>query len=133
MKKIIINLTNIDDLFIYKHKIEAEIAKTNNVQITHMKIDEFINYLNIYNQTYYCTSTKESIAFSIINIENEDICFCTQASEKTITLFDNIMNEIGWDVKKLKMTKTQDIYEDIDNVDFFVINKNIYIMTNESH
>lgn len=132
MKKIIIDWTNIDDLFIYKHKIESDIAKKKNEPISHMKIDDFINYLNLYDTVYYCKTTNESVAFAIMNIEDENICFCTKASEKTMNSFDDKMNIIKWDIKKLVEKKPQDIYDDIDNIDFFIINKNICLI-NENH
>ena len=51
-KLIPINESSIDDLFIYKHKVEEKIAKDNNTEVKRMKIDEFINnYLHLSVQT----------------------------------------------------------------------------------
>lgn len=122
IKMVVIDQSNIDDVFIYKHKIEDEIAKETDSEVTHMKIDEFINdYLNLPYCSFYCVTTKEAVAFSIKRIGNEIVCFHTKTSDITMKTFLDKMNEIDWDIKKMSSQTPMSVHEDIDNIDFFLI------------
>lgn len=125
-KLIPINESSIDDLFIYKHKVEEQIAKDNNTEVKRMKIDEFINdYLHLSNNSFFCADTKESIAFAIIEIDNEKICFHTVSSDKTLKAYTKEMNKAKWDITNLSELSEKsptDLYNKDLNINFFVIN-----------
>lgn len=122
VKMVAIYQSNIDDVFIYKHKIEDEIAKETGNDVTRMKIDEFINeYLQLSNCSFYCVATKEAVAFSIKKIDDEIVCFHTVTSDITMKAFLDKMNEIDWDIKKMSSQTVVSVHEDIDNIDFFMI------------
>lgn len=122
VKMVMIDQSNIDDLFIYKHKIEEDIAKENNEDIKRMKIDEFINdYLHLSDNSFYCAKTQEAVAYVIKNIRKECVCFYTKTSDDTLSAFKDAMDKIKWDVEKLSSQAPKDVYEDITNTDFFIV------------
>lgn len=122
VKMVMIDQSNIDDVFIYKHKIEEDIAKENNEDIKRMKIDEFINdYLHLSDNSFYCAKTQEAVAYVIKNIRKELVCFYTKASDDTISGFKDAMDKIKWDIEKLSSQAPKDVYEDITNTDFFMV------------
>ena len=122
IKMVVIDQSNIDDVFIYKHKIEDEIAKETDSEVTRMKIDEFINsYLHLSDCVFSCSRTKEAVAFSIKKIGDEIVCFHTKTSDITMKTFLDKMNEIDWDIKKMSSQTVVSVHEDINNIDFFLI------------
>lgn len=122
VKMVMIDQSNIDDIFIYKHKIEEDIAKKNNEDIKRMKIDEFINdYLHLSDNSFYCAKTQEAVAYVIKNIHKECVCFYTKTSDDTLSAFKDAMDKIKWDVEKLSSQAPKDVYEDITNTDFFIV------------
>lgn len=129
VKMISIDHTNIDDLFIYKHKIEENIASENNTDIKRMSIDDFINkYLKLSDNSFFCQKTQNTVAFSLQIINDEYVCFHTVSDDITLDTFVDEISKVNWNVEKMSSKKPQDIFEDIDNTNFFMIGKDMRIV-----
>lgn len=102
MKNITLDASSIDDFFIYKHKVEDAIADKDGKPVNRMTIDSFINdYIDVTKNSFYCHDTKNVIAFSIKEIDNEQICFRTPSDERTNKAFDNVMEQYHWDINDI--------------------------------
>lgn len=129
VKLISIDKTNIDDLFIYKHKIEENIASENNTDIQRMSIDNFINkYLRLSDNSFFCQKTQNTVAFSLQTINDEYICFHTVVDDITLNTFVDEISKVNWSIEKMSSKKPQDIFEDIDNTNFFIIGKDMRVV-----
>ena len=115
--------SNIDDLFIYKHKIEEDIAKASEQPIERMSLDEFINkYLNISSHSYFYSKTQETVAYSLVKAGDTYACFYAVNNEDdAFKSFIDTMDEIEWTPEKLPVIKAVDVYDKMDNINFFVI------------
>lgn len=128
VKLISTDQSGIDDLFIYKHKIEENIASENHTEVKRMSIDDFINrYLKLSNNSFFCQKTQQTVAFSLQTINNELVCFHTPVDDTTMSIFIEEINKVNWNVDKMSSQKPQDICEDIDNTNFFMIGKDMRI------
>lgn len=130
IKLIAVDPSNIDDVFIYKHKVEEEIAKEKNEEVKRMKIDEFINdYLHLSDKSYFCSKTQTAVAFNIKIIKRETVCFHTLVDKDTMNAFKSTMENLNWDINKVPSHSPKDIYEDIEGNDFFVIGNDISLVS----
>ena len=123
VKMFSISKTDVDELFIYKHKIEEFIAKENDEPIKRMTLDDFINrYLNLSSKSFFYSKTQEVIAYSLIHVDDEYICFyVTNGGEDAIKGFTDEMDKIDWKPEDLPTLKPIDMYEIINDTNFFVI------------
>ncbi len=127
MDLITVDGLNINRLFEYKNKYEAALSESTGEEAK-LELTEFIEQLNLQDSTFYCAATGQVIAFNIIDINGEQTCFHTAASDGTISAFTDACGKIHWDTKNLVFQNSDEIYAKVDGADFFVINNKIALV-----
>lgn len=119
-KPIFIPMTEegLDDLFIYKHRWEAE-----NGYEKHMPLTEFVTQkAGMGNKAFRCKSTDNVVPFGTIKVGDNAVFIYSPSDKVTDEAFFDMMESCGYDVTKLKKHDIRDIDFNIGNVDFITVN-----------
>lgn len=127
MDLITVDGANINKLFEYKTKYEAVLSENSGEEVK-LELTEFIERLNLQDSTFYCAATGQVVAFNIIDINREQTCLHTPASDETMDTFTETCEKIHWNTKNLVFQNSDEIYDKLDGADFFVIKNKIALV-----
>ena len=110
-----VNEEGLDDLFIWKHKIEKSLNMT-----SHMLYSDFINkHLKLGEVTYYDGTAKEVVPFSMVDVDGEKAIFYVPNSKDVDDAFFKAMEKCGYDVTKFPIPPVGPYEGDVETVSFF--------------
>ena len=110
-----VNEEGLDDLFIWKHKIEKSLGMT-----SHMLYGKFINdSLKLGEVTFYDWKTKEAVPFSIADVNGEKAVFYVPTNDKAVKEFFNAMEKCEYDITKFPLSPVGPYEGDVEAVSFF--------------
>lgn len=110
----IINITDIEDLIIFKHESDKKVNKKSDLQ-------EFVTkYTNL--TKIYVTPDGNSIPFDIFNINNENVIFACFENDKIRDSFISKLQSMKFDLSSLKEVSMEEQFStggEIKDVFFF--------------
>ena len=121
----IVNINDIEDLILAKHEIDLMLIDDKIIE-KRTEVTEFLDKYAMPNDVYVVNGVQ--IPFKLFNIHNEHYLFVTNYNEDELTVLENKIKLLKYDMNNIIELKFDDMLkmQDIDNADFIIINNKYY-------
>ena len=121
----IVNINDIEDLILAKHEIDLMLIDDKIIE-KRTEVTEFLDKYAIPDNVYVVNGVQ--IPFKLFNIHNEHYLFVTNYNEDELTVLENKIKLLKYDMNNIIELKFDDMLkmQDINNADFIIINNKYY-------
>ena len=121
----IVNINDIEDLILAKHEIDLMLIDDKIIE-KRTEVTEFLDKYAIPYNVYVVNGVQ--IPFKLFNIHNEHYLFVTNYNEDELTVLENKIKLLKYDMNNIIELKFDDMLkmQDINNADFIIINNKYY-------
>ena len=121
----IVNINDIEDLILAKHEIDLMLIDDKIIE-KRTEVTEFLDKYAMPNDVYVVNGVQ--IPFKLFNIHNEHYLFVTNYNEDELTVLENKIKLLKYDMNNIVELKFNDMVQmqDIGNENFLIINNKYY-------